>query len=117
MEETTPTFIQEYFGEYGIMGSIIVILLFIIGFLYLRQKYPKMTLTKEAPEETPAEEPEPEPLLIHCPACGTEVSRYAPHALNADIRYARPNPTHNETVIKSTREERGSRLFMGRYWA
>ena len=48
MEETTPTFIQEYFGEYGIMGSIIVILLFIIGFLYLRQKYPKMTLTKEA---------------------------------------------------------------------
>lgn len=46
MEETTPTFIQEYFGEYGIMGSIIVILLFIIGFLYLRQKYPKMTLTK-----------------------------------------------------------------------
>lgn len=54
MEETTPTFIQEYFGEYGIMGSIIVILLFIIGFLYLRQKYPKMTLTKEAPEETPA---------------------------------------------------------------
>ena len=52
MEETTPTFIQEYFGEYGIMGSIIVILLFIIGFLYLRQKYPKMTLTKEAPEES-----------------------------------------------------------------
>ena len=81
MEETTPTFIQEYFGEYGIMGSIIVILLFIIGFLYLRQKYPKMTLTKEAPEETPAEEPEPEPLLIHCPACGTEVSRYAPACL------------------------------------
>ena len=29
MEETTP--IQEYFGEYGIMGSIIIILLFIIG--------------------------------------------------------------------------------------
>lgn len=53
MEETTP--IQEYFGEYGIMGSIIIILLFIIGFMYLRRKYPKMTLTKEAPEETPAE--------------------------------------------------------------
>ena len=33
MEETTP--IQEYFGEYGIMGSIIIILLFIIGFMYL----------------------------------------------------------------------------------
>ena len=44
MEETTPTFIQEYFGEYGIMGSIIVILLFIIGFLYLRQKYPNMKI-------------------------------------------------------------------------
>jgi len=35
---------------YGIMGSIIIILLFIIGFMYLRRKYPKMTLTKEAPE-------------------------------------------------------------------
>lgn len=44
---------QEYFGEYGIMGSIIVILLFIIEFMCLRQKYPKMTLTKEAAEETP----------------------------------------------------------------
>lgn len=53
MEATAPTFIQEYFGEYGIMGSIIVILLFIIGFMYLRQKYPKMTLTKDVPEETP----------------------------------------------------------------
>ena len=103
MEETTPTFIQEYFGEYGIMGSIIVILLFIIGFLYLRQKYPKMTLTKEAPEETPAEEPEPEPLLIHCPACGTEVSRYAP-----------TESTHNETIINvqpEKKEDRGGCLW------
>lgn len=51
MEESAPTFMQEYFGEYGIMGSIIVILLFIIGFMYLRRKYPKMTLTKKAPEK------------------------------------------------------------------
>ena len=115
MEETTPTFIQEYFGEYGIMGSIIVILLFIIGFLYLRQKYPKMTLTKEAPEETPAEEPEPEPLLIHCPACGTEVSRYA--ALNADIRYAQPNQHTMKPLSMSNRKRKKTEAVVyGLYW-
>lgn len=53
MEETAPNFIQEYFGEYGIMASIIVILLFIIGFMYLRKKHPKKSLAKESPEETP----------------------------------------------------------------
>ena len=109
MEETTPTFIQEYFGEYGIMGSIIVILLFIIGFLYLRQKYPKMTLTKEAPEETPAEEPEPEPLLIHCPACGTEVSRYAPACLKCGHPICPTESTHNETVINVQPEKKEDR--------
>ena len=114
MEETTPTFIQEYFGEYGIMGSIIVILLFIIGFLYLRQKYPKMTLTKEAPEETPAEEPEPEPLLIHCPACGTEVSRYAPACLKCGHPICPTESTHNETIINvqpEKKEDRGGCLW------
>ena len=99
MEETTPTFIQEYFGEYGIMGSIIVILLFIIGFLYLRQKYPKMTLTKEAPEETPAEEPEPEPLL------------------NADIRYARPNRHTMKLLSMFNPRRKRIEVVYGRYWA
>ena len=92
------------------MGSIIVILLFIIGFMYLRRKYPKMTLTKKAPEKTPAEEPEPEPLLIHCPACGTEVSRYAPACLKCGHPICPTESTHNETVINvqpKKKEDRG----------
>lgn len=116
MEETAPTVIQEYFGEYGVMGSIIVILLFIIGFMYLRQKYPKMTLTKEASEETLAEEPEPEPepLLIHCPACGTEVSRYAPACLKCGHPICPTESTHNETIInvqQEKKEDRGGCLW------
>lgn len=109
MEESAPTFMQEYFGEYGIMGSIIIILLFIIGFMYLRRKYPKMTLTKKAPEETPAEEPEPEPLLIHCPACGTEVSRYAPACLKCGHPICPTESTHNETVINVQPEKKEDR--------
>ena len=109
MEESAPTFMQEYFGEYGIMGSIIVILLFIIGFMYLRRKYPKMTLTKKAPEKTPAEEPEPEPLLIHCPACGTEVSRYA------GIRYAQPNRHTMKLLSMFNRRRKRIEVVYGRY--
>ena len=103
MEETTP--IQEYFGEYGIMGSIIIILLFIIGFMYLRRKYPKMTLTKEAPEETPAEEPELKfPAMLR-------------HALNADIRYARPNQhTMKPLSMSNRRRKKTEAVVYGLYW-
>ena len=99
MEESTPTIIQEYFGEYGIMGSIIVILLFIIGFMYLRKKYPKMTLMKDILEETPAEEP---PRRV----------------LNAGIRYAQPNRhTTKPLSMFSQRKKRTEAVVYGLYWA
>lgn len=106
MEEPAPTFIQEYFGEYGIMASIIIILLFIIGLMYLRKKYPKMPIPKQTLEEAePIEEPKPEPLLIHCPACGTEVSRYAPACLKCGHPIC-PVGLHNETIINVQPEKK-----------
>ncbi len=99
MEETTPTFIQEYFGEYGIMGSIIVILVVHHRIFVLKTEISKNDFNKRSPEETPAEEPEPEPLLIHCPACGTEVSRYAPACLKCGHPICPTESTHNETII------------------
>ena len=58
-------------------------------------------------DEMPAvETSQPEPLLIHCPACGTEISRYAPsclkcgHPICPTSNPRTTSPTdHNQTII------------------
>lgn len=95
---------EEWFGRYGIMVSIIIILIFIIGYMYLKRKYPKLPLPKKESEET-APNKEPEPLLVRCPACGTEISRYAPACLKCGHPICPAGPTH-ETVIQIQPEKK-----------
>ena len=91
-EKSTSLLLQEGFTEvYHLKGGILKYL-----------------------EETPAEEPEPEPLLIHCPACGTEVSRYAPACLKCGHPICPTESTHNETIINvqpEKKEDRGGCLW------
>ncbi len=111
---------EEYFSEYGIIGAImvgitiIVILFFIVsGVLYFVQRHDKKS--KETSEEiSSAQEPDSEPLLIHCPACGTEVSRYAPACLKCGHPICPTESTRNKTVINiqpEKKEDRGGCLW------
>ena len=87
----------------------IVIILLCIKFSKKKQSpaiKPSEPITKTPQEESPAKDPEPEPLLIHCPACGTEVSRYAPACLKcghpihpAAQTQKSPQTNHNQTII------------------
>lgn len=122
MEETYSPVWQEYFGgASGIVFTIIIILLFILTFLYLRKKpiSPTSPLqVPQTPDESPViEVPKPEPLLIHCPACGTKISRYAPsclkcgHPICPTSNHEAGLPTdHNQTIIiqQPTRQSNGT---------
>lgn len=75
MEEFYSPVWQEYLGGVsGIVFTIIIILLFVFTFRYLRKKPISPTAPSQvpqAPDELPTvETSQPEPLLIHCPACG-----------------------------------------------
>lgn len=107
MEEIT-SFLSDHSG-------IIVLILLLCGaiyFLYLKT-FPKKAVKEETPKETtPIEKPEPEPFLIHCPACGAEISRYAPTCLKCGHPICPTNPdhnktaTHNQTVINISNSEK-----------
>ena len=107
MEEFYSPVWQEYLGGVsGIVFTIIIILLFVFTFRYLRKKPISPTAPSQvpqAPDELPTVE---EPLLIHCPACGTEISRYAPsclkcgHPICPTTNPRTTSPTdHNQTII------------------
>ena len=111
MEEFYSPVWQEYLGGVsGIVFTIIIILLFVFTFRYLRKKPISPTAPSQvpqAPDELPTvETSQPEPLLIHCPACGTEISRYAPsclkcgHPICPTTNPRTTSPTdHNQTII------------------
>ena len=72
MEEFYSPVWQEYLGGVsGIVFTIIIILLFVFTFRYLRKKPISPTAPSQvpqAPDELPTvETSQPEPLLIHCP--------------------------------------------------
>ena len=115
MEEFYSPVWQEYLGGVsGIVFTIIIILLFVFTFRYLRKKPISPTAPSQvpqAPDEMPAvETSHPEPLLIHCPVCGTEISRYAPSCLKCGhpiCPTSNPNPRtassdHNQTIVVQT---------------
>ena len=92
-----------------IIVTVIVIILLCILFSKKKQR-PAMKPSEpanEPPREVPpVKDPEPEPLLIHCPACGTEVSRYAPaclkcgHPIHSTVQTQQaPQADHNQTII------------------
>ncbi len=96
-------------------------LVFVLATLSLRKEVREPTAPSQvpqAPDEMPAvETSQPEPLLIHCPACGTEISRYAPSCLKcghpicptSNPRVASP-ADHNQTIIiqQPTRQSNGT---------
>ena len=103
-----PNFMLQY--------SFVIVLIIIIVIILLCIKFSKKKRSpaikssepiNETPqEESPVKEPEPEPLLIHCPACGTEVSRYAPaclkcgHPIHSTVQTQQaPQADHNQTII------------------
>lgn len=64
------------------------------------------SVPSQMPDESPIlEEPKPEPILIHCPACGMEISRYAPsclkcgHPINPTIPNKRGSDMPEQTII------------------
>ncbi len=100
---------EPYSGQDEIMASIIIILLFVIVFMYLQKKYSKESSKKDISEELPpVEELKPKPLLIDCPACGTEISRQTPTCPKCGHPiYQAPNPNQTVIVQQSTRQSNG----------
>lgn len=103
-----PGFMQQY--------SFIIVLIIIIVIVLLCIKFskkkrnpvikPSEPIHEMPQEESPVKDPEPEPLLIRCPACGTEVSRYAPaclkcgHPIHSTVQTQQaPQADHNQTII------------------
>lgn len=122
MEEMNPfellsDFVQQY--DYAISTIVMVLVPLIVVVLVLvkpqkRRRSSVATPSEAAGETSPETSPEasqvepsePEPLLIHCPACGTEVSRYAPtclkcgHPIHAAVQTQEPSQTEsNQTII------------------
>lgn len=102
-----PGFMQQY--SFIILLIIIIVIILCIKFLKKKQRPVMKTsepINEMLREESPVKEPEPEPLLIHCPACGTEVSRYAPaclkcgHPIHSAVQAQQaPQTDHNQTII------------------
>ncbi len=75
-------------AEYGnlwvlLIVCIVLLVLLIITFLYMKKEnYSEEKVSQEAQENCmvaeKTQEPRQQSLLIRCPACGVEVSRYAP---------------------------------------
>lgn len=103
-----PNFMLQY--------SFVIVLIIIIVIILLCIKFskkkrspvikPSEPIHEMSQEESPVKDPEPEPLLIHCPACGTEVSRYAPaclkcgHPIHSTVQTQQaPQADHNQTII------------------
>lgn len=103
-----PNFMPQY--------SFVIVLIIIIVIILLCIKFskkkrspvikPSEPIHEMSQEESPVKDPEPEPLLIHCPACGTEVSRYAPaclkcgHPIHSTVQTQQaPQADHNQTII------------------
>lgn len=99
---------ELFFGEYGIMALILIILLLV---MYLQKKYLKESSKKDIPEELPpVEELKPEPLLIHCPACGAEISRFAQSCFKCGHPIAPTNQAlNNKTIINVQSEKKENR--------
>ena len=106
MEEMTPFellsgFVQQYDDTIGIIVMVLVptIVVVLILVKLLKRRRSSVATPSEAADGTPPEaspvEPS-EPLLIHCPACGAEVSRYAPtcikcgHPIHAAVQTQEP---------------------------
>ena len=97
--------------QYSFIILLIIIIVIILCIKFLKKKQRPVMKTSEPinemlREESPVKEPEPEPLLIHCPACGTEVSRYAPaclkcgHPIHSAVQAQQaPQTDHNQTII------------------
>lgn len=102
-----PGFIQQY--SFIILLIIIIVIILCIKFSKKKQRPVIKTsepINEMLQEESPVKDPEPEPLLIHCPACGTEVSRYAPtclkcgHPIHSTVQTQQaPQADHNQTII------------------
>ena len=106
MEEMNPFellsgFVQQYDDTIGIIVMVLVptIVVVLILVKLLKRRRSSVATPSEAADGTPPEaspvEPS-EPLLIHCPACGAEVSRYAPtcikcgHPIHAAVQTQEP---------------------------
>ena len=111
--ETIPSIAPEsgFMQQYNFIILLIIIIVIILCIKFSKKKQRPVIKTSEPinemlQEESPVKEPEPEPLLIHCPACGTEVSRYAPaclkcgHPIHSAVQAQQaPQTDHNQTII------------------
>lgn len=111
--ETIPPIVPEpgFMQQYSFIILLIIIIAIILCIKFSKKKQRPVIKTSEPinemlQEESPVKDPEPEPLLIHCPACGTEVSRYAPACLKcghpihpATQTQKSPQTDHNQTII------------------
>lgn len=101
---------ETCFGQYGIVVPIIIVLLFIVIFVYLNKKHNREISVKEMSQETPeTETTKPEPLLIHCPACGAEISRFAQSCFKCGHPICPTKQAPNKTVINVHPEKKESR--------
>lgn len=113
MEEPIPSALEPSFmQQYSFIIVLIIIIVIILLCIKFSKKKRSPAIKSSEPineilqEESPVKDPEPEPLLIHCPACGTEVSRYAPACLKcghpiypATQTQKSPQTDHNQTII------------------
>lgn len=111
--ETIPPIVPEpgFMQQYSFIILLIIIIVIILCIKFSKKKQRPVIKTSEPinemlHEESPVKDPEPEPLLIHCPACGTEVSRYAPaclkcgHPIHSTVQTQQaPQADHNQTII------------------
>lgn len=105
---------QNFMPQYSLITVLIIVTVIVIILLCIlfskKKQRPAMKPSEpanEPPREVPpVKDPEPEPLLIHYPACGTEVSRYAPaclkcgHPIHSTVQTQQaPQADHNQTII------------------